>query len=482
MQELNHMKYSLSGFILTFLFVWNLNPVTAQDSENVFLAGAAKSIITPPLGTSLNGHFQDRQARNVHDELHARAMVLDDGNTILGFVVTDLCMVYRETLDHAKERAREFTGIPVENMMMSAVHTHSAGTACSVFQSDPDPDYLKFLEIRIADALIRAFENRVPARVGWGFGEEASQVHNRRWRLKEGKTFTNPFGGEDQVRMNPGVNNPDKVEPAGPIDPQIPVLSVVAESGEPIGILANYSLHYVGGVPNDEVSADYYGMFNQRMEEMLEVRNQKIPFVSIMSNGTSGDINNIDFSGKTSQAKGAYVQMKYVANLLAAEVYKVLENIEYQDHVTLSSATEEIQLGVRLPENSEIVRAEKIVAAAEGPVMKTSEEVYARETLLMQDYPEKINMLLQAFRIGDLGIAAIPCEVFVEIGLELKEKSAIRPMFTIELANGYYGYLPTPAHHELGGYETWRARSSFLEVNASEKIVDTLLKLFENLK
>src|SRR5690625_3920425 len=222
MQELNHMKYSLSGFILTFLFVWNLNPVTAQDSENVFLAGAAKSIITPPLGTSLNGHFQDRQARNVHDELHARAMVLDDGNTILGFVVTDLCMVYRETLDHAKERAREFTGIPVENMMMSAVHTHSAGTACSVFQSDPDPDYLKFLEIRIADALIRAFENRVPARVGWGFGEEASQVHNRRWRLKEGKTFTNPFGGEDQVRMNPGVNNPDKVEPAGPIDPQIP--------------------------------------------------------------------------------------------------------------------------------------------------------------------------------------------------------------------------------------------------------------------
>lgn len=218
------------------------------------------------------------------------------------------------------------------------------------------------------------------------------------------------------------------------------------------------------------------------MEEMLEVRDQKIPFVSIMTNGTSGDINNIDFSGKTSQAKGAYVQMKYVANLLAAEVYKVLENIEYQDYVSLSSAQEEISVGVRLPDKSDIERAEKIVAAAKGDVMKSAEEVYARETMLMQDYPEEIEMILQAFRIGDLGIAAIPCEVFVEIGLELKEKSAVRPMFTIELANGYYGYLPTPAHHALGGYETWRARSSFLEVNASEKIIETMLRLFENLK
>src|SRR5690625_5590056 len=156
-----------------------------------------------------------------------------------------------------------------------------------------------------------------------------------------------------------------------------------------------------------------------------------------MTNETRGDINNIDFSGKTSQAKGAYVQIKYVDNLQAGEVYKVLENIEYQDHVTLSSATEEVQLGVRITENSEIVRAEKIVAEAEGPVMKTSEEVYARETLLMQDYPKKINMLLQAFRIGDLGIAAIPCEVFVEIGLDLKEKSTFRPVFTINLANVY---------------------------------------------
>ena len=73
--------------------------------------------------------------------------------------------------------------------------------------------------------------------------------------------------------------------------------------------------------------------------------------------------------------------------------------------------------------------------------------------------------------------AAIPCEVFVEIGLELKSKSPAKPLFTVSLANGYNGYLPTPDQHKLGGYETWRARSSYLEPDASPKIVAKLLEL-----
>jgi len=218
------------------------------------------------------------------------------------------------------------------------------------------------------------------------------------------------------------------------------------------------------------------------MKELMNAEDQKIPFVSIMSNGTSGDINNVDYSGETKGAPGRYVQMNYVANLLAAEAFKVVQNIEYQNSVKLSSALKEISVGVRLPDNSEIERAEGIVSKAEGPNMKSREEIYARETLLIKEYPEEVEMILQAFRIGDLAIAAIPCEVFVEIGLNLKENSAIKPMFTIELANGYYGYLPTPQQHAWGGYETWRARSSFLEVNASNKITETMFSLLEELK
>ena len=84
---------------------------------------------------------------------------------------------------------------------------------------------------------------------------------------------------------------------------------------------------------------------------------------------------------------------------------------------------------------------------------------------------------LQAIRIGELGIAAIPCEVFAETGLAIKARSPLRPTFTIELANGYNGYLPTPEQHALGGYETWPARSSYLEVQAEPKIRSAVLGL-----
>ena len=109
-------------------------------------------------------------------------------------------------------------------------------------------------------------------------------------------------------------------------------------------------------------------------------------------------------------------------------------------------------------------------------------QIYARETLLMEKCPRDIEIVLQGIRIGELGIAAIPCEVFVEIGLEIKKLSPFKPTFTIELANGYAGYLPTVKQHALGGYETWRARSSFLETQAERKLRDKALELLKSLK
>jgi neutral ceramidase len=94
--------------------------------------------------------------------------------------------------------------------------------------------------------------------------------------------------------------------------------------------------------------------------------------------------------------------------------------------------------------------------------------------------PEFADVKLQALRVGDLGIAAIPCEVFTETGLEIKAKSPFRTTFTMELANGHYGYLPTPEQHALGGYETWMG-TNLLEKDASRKISAVILELFGRL-
>ncbi len=116
----------------------------------------------------------------------------------------------------------------------------------------------------------------------------------------------------------------------------------------------------------------------------------------------------------------------------------------------------------------------------ETPVHRL-EKTYAERTIQMNRWPDNIDVLMQTFRIGELGVAAIPFEVFTEIGLEIKAKSPFKSSFTIELANGSYGYLPTPEQHQLGGYETWLGTNR-VETTASRKIVTEILKLFNQVK
>jgi len=452
-------------------------PTTNAAPPRRFSAGAATSVITPRLGISINGHFNDRVAKHIHDELHARCLVLNDGQTRLAIVVCDSCMIPREVMDAAKLLIQQRTGIPAENVLISATHTHSGPTCTGVFQSEPDAEYRKFLVERIADGVQRAVNQVAPARIAWGVGQEPNQVFNRRWRMKLGTIPPNPFGGtNDLVRMNPPVESADLIEPAGPTDPDVSVLAVQTPEGKPVALLATYSLHYVGA-PGFDISADYFGAFCARVGQLLGADRQDPPFVAILANGTSGDINNINFRQKQ-PAKKPYEQINLVAAVVARETQRVYQSLEFRDWVPLGVAQKEITLGVRRPDEAELKRAEEILAKAKGRELRGSEEIYARETVLLKDYPKDVPIIIQTMRIGDLGIAAIPCEVFVEIGLEIKARSPFKPTFTIELANGYNGYLPTPEQHKLGGYETWRARSSYLEVDAAPKIVHTLMELF----
>lgn len=470
------------GLVLLFTAPIAQNPARGDVPAGPLRAGAATSNITPPLGVSLNGGMRDRKAVYIHDELHARCLVLENGHTRLAIVVCDSCMIPREVFDEAKRLVHNETGLPVEHMLMSATHAHSAPASAGVFQSDAETQYKRFLAVRIADGVRRAIYNLQPAKIGWAVGRVPGQVFNRRWKMKPGTIPTTPFGSDDdQVQMNPPAASPDLIEPAGPIDPEVSVVAVQSLDGRPIALLANYSLHYVGGTGSGHVSADYFGMFADRIGQRLGANRQELPFVGILSNGTSGDINNVNFR-EPRRPKQPYEQMRAVADEVAAEAYRVYQSIEYHDEVPLAVRQTELRLGVRRPRAEQIERARAILAQAEAGAPKTRAEIYARESVLLREYPESVDLILQAIRIGDLAIAAIPCEVFVEIGLEIKEKSPFDTTFTIELANGYNGYLPTVRQHAFGGYETWRARSSYLEVEAAPKITRTALELIETLE
>lgn len=455
----------------------------APSEKKIFKAGAHAMNINPAkYPVSVNGGMSDRKATKAHDPLHARCLVLDDGKTRLAIVVCDSCMIPREIMDEAKARAQKLCGIRPDRILISVTHAHSAPTATGVFQSDPDPDYVKYLPTKIAEGIAKATEQLAPARIGWAVGKDPTQLFNRRWKMKTGSIQADPFGRlNDKVRMNPGHRVPGLIEPAGPIDPEVPILSVQSPDGRPIALLANYSLHYVGGVP--ELSADYFALFAERIGQLLDAGKAEPPFVGIMSNGTSGDINNVNYAGPARTGQKPYEQARVVADSVARAAHEVFKTIKHRDWVELAMAQKEIELGVRLPPEDDLKRALDFLEDAKAKKqLTTMPEIYARETVLLAKYPPTVKALLQAIRIGELGIVSSPCETFVEIGLEIKKKSPLRPTFTIELANGYNGYLPTAEQHKLGGYETWRARSSYLEVNAAPKITGTLLELLTEMK
>ena len=450
----------------------------AAESPESLQAGAYAQDITPrKFPISVNGNMSDMQATGAHDPLHARCLVLKNSETSLAIVVCDSCAIPRELMERAKAAAAERTGIPKTNILISATHSHSCPTLTAVFQSEPNREYVDFLVEQIATGIERANNQAEPARVGWGSVQQKALLFNRRWRVATEENVENPFGAKaDRIITNPGFNNPKVSESINLIDPELSFLSVQSRDGRPIALFANYSLHYIGGVPGPVVSADYFGEFSQRISQHLNASQSQPPFVGAMSNGTSGDVNNVDFQQKTAPRREPFEQIIYAAELLAQDVSKACEKIRYHDTLPIKVREEDILLDVRKPTADELAAADAKLAGAEIP-LKGLPLVYARETKLLGEYPTSVKAKVQAIRIGSLGIAGTPCETFTETGLDIKNHSPFKSTFTISLANGYNGYLPPPEQMSKGGYETWRARSSYLASDSEPKVREAIKRL-----
>jgi len=458
-------------------------PPQPRGPARLFRAGASAVNITPPLGQPIIGGWSPIPATHVHDELHARCLALDDGKTRVAFVVCDNLGIAREVFDQARQWIGKETDLPPGNVLMCSTHTHSATPARGTAPMGGETlfEYQRFLARRIADGVRRAINNIEPARVGWGSVSAAEHVNNRRWFMKGGPELANPFGGMDQVRMNPPRGHKNLVKPAGPTDPEVAFLSVRAAGGRPIALLANYSLHYVGGVKRGDVSADYFGLFADRVQQLLKADRQDPPFVGIMTNGTSGDVNNIDFTAKAPRRQ-PYEQMTFVAHDLAAKVVEAEKKVTCRDWVPLGVRWKDLTLKTRKP-GPELLQWARAVQQRDkdAPPRHRREETYARRTVALSKAPDQVVIPLQAIRIGELGIVAIPFEVFAEIGLEIKRRTPLKQSFTISFGNGSYGYLPTPEQHKLGGYETWLGTNR-VELEASRKITRQLLAMLAELK
>ncbi len=215
--------------------------VEKPGAERIFRAGAFAVDVTPTkLPVIVSGNSLNPDANTVVDPLHARCLVLDDGAVKIAMVVVDSLLIPRPLMDQTKQMAHEKTGIPVDRMLISTTHTHTAPCVYGVLRLDCDEAYAAFLPGKIAEGIERACENLTPARIGWAVGRDPTNVFCRRFLMKHGTARTNPFTGKknDQAQMNPGYLNPNAIRRTGPADPDVAVVSIQTRDGRPLALVS----------------------------------------------------------------------------------------------------------------------------------------------------------------------------------------------------------------------------------------------------
>ncbi len=427
--------------------------------------GAATSNITPKLGTRMQGFFGERPADDVADELHAKAIVLQNDETALAVVVCDVIGTYKHYLDAAKARATELTGIPYENIFISCTHTHYGPNTLELAHLPHEAEYTAWAMEKVGDAVKLAYNRLQPARVGHASGSCPEETHNRRWHMKDGS-----------VQMNPGYLSADMVRPAGPTDPEVAVAILLGQdSYEPIAALCNYSLHYVGSMAATAISANYFGAFGRALQRMAGS-----DFVAIMANGCCGDINNGDRTRPEPPMAHPHYQVERVGNAVASRAYGAWQQIrDYDPAPVLAAATQMVDFRRRESTPEELAEAKQKYENRDA--LELAEWVYALEALKVAEEPLVRPTPVMALRVGDLGIVGVPGEMFADYGLQIKARSPFARTMTIELANDFLGYCPTDTALQEGSYETWLCRWGKAAPGTEKQMVDAAVELLNRL-
>jgi len=407
-------------------------------------AGVARVDVTPPVGIPLGG-FAGRvgPSQGVHDPLYAKALALSDGDQTAILIVADILSVPRDLVEGVRASIQKIAGVDKGDVMVAATHTHSGPETIGIRAGPDDPyisAYMKVLERYLVGVAYVAWRNMAEARIGGSRGN-AVIGFNRRKR-------------ED------------------PIDSEVGVIRIDDVEGNPRAAVINYACHpVVLGGENLFVSADYPGYVNTVLERV------KGPvFTPMFTNGAAGNINPLSSVGYS--CPGTFRDAEQLGSIIAGEALKTLEQTETSGEAKIQTSSVIHYLSMEEPP---IAEAERYVRDAQQRVAELKErgaelnkiaqheavlEYYERNLSLLREEKAKktkVPLEVQVFRIGDIALVAVPGEMFVEIGLEIKAQSGLKNTFVIGYANGYVGYIPTLKAFEEGGYEptrTWWNRAT----------------------
>jgi hypothetical protein len=324
-------------------------------------------------------------------------------------------------------------------------------------------DYPKFLIEHLVRVIVDANGRRKPARLAVGIAQQEGLAFNRRYHMKNGT-----------VAFNPGQMNPNIVRPAGPTDPDVPfLLAQDAQSGKPFAGITVFAMHCdtIGGT---EYSADYPFFLQETLRAAIGP-----DFISAFGAGTCGDLNQVNVNRKES-FKGLAPSEKYGSTLGKTVLESQKNELKAVTRPAFAVRNETIQAPLREVTPAELADAttkmEQLTDEGAAFMMK----VVAVRTLDLVKKGSHWPMEVQVFRLdADTAIVCLPGEIFVELGLAIKQASPFKRTFVISICNDRPSYVPTRKAFTEGSYEITNAR---VKPGVGEMLVETATKLLKTLK
>ena len=442
-------------------------------------AGFSRVDITPILGIGISGYYVPRTSEGVLDPLEANALVLRNGGVTLALISVDNCgLAPTAVYDGCRKRVAEAIGTTPESVFISATHTHTS----PFWGEGDDPavaEYTQWLERRLADAARLAADDLCPARMGYGVGHAPNVAFVRRYRMRDGS-----------IQTNPGVNNPDIVEPIGAVDDRVNVLRF-QRNGAPDIVLVNFGNH-PDVVGKCRLSADWPGFLRRRVEKALDdVR-------CLFFNGAQGDVNHVnthptggdmnDLFMDFDDVSRGYRHAGHIGNVVAGAVLQIYDKVCWQRADRLASGLRMVSVPANVPPQEALPLAREYAALhsagrdEEIPfkgMALTTVVAEAERMLRLEHGPSAFTMPLTAVAIGDVALIGLPGEPFTGIGRALKEAPGWALVLPCCITNGYEGYFPMREAYDEGGYE---ARSSVYAAGVAEQLISEGLETLNALR
>ena len=283
-----------STFTLLAVSCW-ISSAAGQPTGS-FKAGFAERDITPEIGMEAPGGYGKSYHESIHDPCKVRAAVFDDGRSRVAIVGIDALGIRRDTVQKVRQAVQARTGIPAESILIGASHSHSSGPLVWTMRGEfdhasplvqrlayeestiADPKYLARVEQALIDAICEADDRRVGSRAGVGKGVEGTVAFNRRFLMRDGRAVTHP-----------GLGNPEIVEPAGPVDPEVGVIGAwdAKDPDRLLGCVVNFACHATTSPAGISANYIYY------LEKAIQGYYGKECVVVFLA-GASGDITQVD--------------------------------------------------------------------------------------------------------------------------------------------------------------------------------------------